>query len=140
MTAAGTAATAATTGLLDAVKYDTTAHAKVTFGGTGAAVTLSNVATGVANTDAVNVAQLNAGISSVTDSTKQLNNALKYVSFGPSVAAFANAGGTDSIALGGNSFASSDRALAIGLNARAGFADSVALGTNSIASAANTVR
>ncbi len=139
ITAAGTAATTAQTGLLDAVKYDTSAHNKVTLGGTGSAVTLSNVATGVANTDAVNVAQLAASISTVTDSTKQLNNALKYVSFGPSAAGFANAGGTDAIALGGNSFASSDRALAIGLNARAGFADSVAIGSYSIVSAANTV-
>ena len=47
----------------DAVTYDTSAHTKLTLGGTGAsvpAVTLSNVANGVANNDAVNVSQLKA--------------------------------------------------------------------------------
>ncbi|WP_301952078.1 ESPR-type extended signal peptide-containing protein, partial [Burkholderia sp. S171] len=141
VTAAGAAATTALTGSTNAVQYDDASHAKVTLGGTAAtkAVTLSNVATGVANTDAVNVAQLTAGLNTVTDSTKQLASSIKYIGFGPSVASAANAGSTDSIALGGNSFASSDRALAIGLNARAGFADSVAIGSYSVVSAANTV-
>jgi trimeric autotransporter adhesin len=45
---------------IDAVKYDSSAHNKVTLGGTGAtsAVKLSNVAAGTANTDAVNLKQL----------------------------------------------------------------------------------
>ncbi|SEB08600.1 YadA-like family protein [Paraburkholderia sartisoli] len=43
----------------DAVKYDTSAHTQVTLGGSSApAVTLTNLAAGVNNTDAVNVAQL----------------------------------------------------------------------------------
>ncbi|CAG4885984.1 YadA-like family protein [Paraburkholderia saeva] len=51
---AGSSAAAA-----DAVKYDTSAHTQVTLGGTSApAVTLTNVAAGVNNSDAVNVAQL----------------------------------------------------------------------------------
>ncbi|WP_407945934.1 YadA-like family protein [Paraburkholderia domus] len=57
----GTALAAAGTGTGgDSVVYDTSAHSKVTFGGTGAMtpVTLSNVAAGTANTDAVNVKQL----------------------------------------------------------------------------------
>ncbi|ACC73453.1 ESPR-type extended signal peptide-containing protein [Paraburkholderia phymatum] len=44
----------------DAVKYDSSAHNKVTLGGTGASapVKLANVAAGSANTDAVNLKQL----------------------------------------------------------------------------------
>ncbi|WP_456238758.1 YadA-like family protein [Paraburkholderia haematera] len=47
-------------GSADAVKYDTTSHNKVTLGGAGSStlVTVSNVADGVANNDAVNVKQL----------------------------------------------------------------------------------
>jgi autotransporter adhesin len=47
-------------GAVDAVKYDTTAHDKVTLGGTGAraAVKLGNLAEGRADSDAVNVKQL----------------------------------------------------------------------------------
>ncbi|KQR80380.1 hypothetical protein ASG35_30500, partial [Burkholderia sp. Leaf177] len=138
-TTAGTDAAAALAASVDAVKYDSAAHNKVTLGAEGTPVTLANVATGVANTDAVNVAQLNAGINSVTVKTAALNDALKYVGFGPSIAGFANASGTDSMALGGNAFATADRSLAIGLNARAGYADSVAIGTNSSVTAANTV-
>ena len=55
-TAAGTAAAAAVTAAGNAVQYDTTGHASVTFGGTGAAVKLTNVAAGSSNLDAVNFA------------------------------------------------------------------------------------
>jgi len=50
---------ASTTALADSVKYDTSAHARVTLGGANGTV-LSNVANGSADRDAVNVAQLKA--------------------------------------------------------------------------------
>ncbi|WP_027214396.1 ESPR-type extended signal peptide-containing protein, partial [Burkholderia sp. WSM2232] len=60
----GSAITAATaSGSANAVQYDSSAHNKVTLGGlvgTPAPVTLTNVANGVAASDAVNVAQLQA--------------------------------------------------------------------------------
>ncbi|CAM2168065.1 Adhesin [Paraburkholderia sacchari] len=51
---------ASTTGLLDAVKYDTPAHDRVTLGGGANGTVLSNVANGMADRDAVNIAQLKA--------------------------------------------------------------------------------
>ncbi|WP_025599086.1 YadA-like family protein [Burkholderia sp. WSM2230] len=60
----GSAITAATSsGSANAVQYDSSAHSKVTLGGlvgTPAPVTLTNLANGVAASDAVNVAQLQA--------------------------------------------------------------------------------
>lgn len=55
-------AAAADSGPANGVRYDTSAHKKVTLGGTSssAPVTLTNVAKGVANSDAVNLAQLKA--------------------------------------------------------------------------------
>ncbi|WP_028216195.1 hypothetical protein [Paraburkholderia oxyphila] len=62
----------------DAVIYDTSAHDKVTFGGTGhAPVQLTNVANGTLNassTDAVNGAQLYA-LGATTDSSGNITNA-----------------------------------------------------------------
>jgi autotransporter adhesin len=50
----------AASGAVDGVRYDTSLHDKVTFGGVGAAipVTLTNIAAGKTDTDAVNVTQL----------------------------------------------------------------------------------
>ncbi|MGF6536564.1 autotransporter adhesin, partial [Paraburkholderia sp. GAS206C] len=52
----------ASSGSTNGVSYDSSAHDRVTLGGTGAStlVTVSNVADGVANNDAVNVEQLKA--------------------------------------------------------------------------------
>jgi autotransporter adhesin len=69
-------AAAVTGGSANSVQYDTSAHTKVTLGGTGAStpVTLSNVGAGVANNDAVNVAQLKAMGGNV-DSSGNVTNA-----------------------------------------------------------------
>jgi autotransporter adhesin len=144
VTAAGTAATnagtdaaAAKTALGNAVMYDSTAHNKITLGGTGATapVTLTNVAAGVSATDAVNKAQLDG----VTNSVNTIAPALKYLRFGPSAAQTANALGTDSIAIGGNAFASQSGSLAIGLFANVAGANSVAFGTRATADGVNSV-
>ncbi|MFL9925932.1 YadA-like family protein [Herbaspirillum lusitanum] len=53
------------------VTYDSAAKAKITLNAGGTPVTLSNVAAGVAGTDAVNVNQLNSGISSAVSQSNQ---------------------------------------------------------------------
>ena len=57
------------------MQYDTTSHDKVTLGGTSPTtpVTLTNVANGVANSDAVNMAQLKA-MGASTDSSGNVTN------------------------------------------------------------------
>jgi hypothetical protein len=117
--------------------YDSAAHNKITLGGTGATgpVTLSNVAAGVNGTDAVNKAQLDG----VTSSVNTIAPALKYLRFGPSTAQTANALGTDSIAIGGNAFASQSGSLAIGLFANVSGANSVAFGTRATVDGVNSV-
>jgi autotransporter adhesin len=128
-------------GAADAVMYNSSTHDKVTLGGTGSTkpVTVSNVADGVANNDAVNVEQLNSAISTATSGSQVLTQSLKYVRFGASSAATAQASGSDSIAIGGNAFANASGALAFGLNSRATGANSVAIGVGSRADQDNTV-
>ncbi|MFM0243276.1 YadA family autotransporter adhesin, partial [Paraburkholderia phytofirmans] len=62
------------------VAYDDSTKGKVTFGGTGAtkAVTLTNVANGVANSDAVNVAQLQAMGGAINSSGVVTNAFVAY--------------------------------------------------------------
>ncbi len=117
------------------VAYDTAARTKVTLGDGTTAVTVSNVAAGVAGTDAVNVNQLNSAFSGAAG----LSASLKYIKFGPSTATQAQATQTDSMAIGGNAFANASGALAFGLNARATGNNSVAIGVNSSTSIDNTV-
>ncbi|SAL69623.1 YadA domain-containing protein [Caballeronia telluris] len=77
----------------DAVKYDTSAHDKLTLGGKGSTtpVTLSNVAAGKADTDAVNVKQLtDAGLT--TDSSGNLTNA--FVAYDNTTKAAISLGGS----------------------------------------------
>ncbi len=73
-------AAAAATGSANSVQYDTTARSKVTLGGTGSTVpvTLSNVANGVANNDAVNVAQLQAMGATIGTSGVVTNSFVAY--------------------------------------------------------------
>ncbi|QIE22521.1 ESPR-type extended signal peptide-containing protein [Caballeronia sp. SBC2] len=118
-----------------AVHYTDATLTSVALGTAAAPVKLTGVAAGTANTDAVNVAQMNAatnGLSGVVDK-------LRYINFGPSTAAQSQATGTDSMAIGGNSFATANQSLAFGLNARASAINSVAIGVNSSTNQANTV-
>ncbi len=121
----------------DSVKYDTPSHDKITLGGTAAPapVKLTNVADGVDATDAATVGQLNT----LATDFKSVNTSLKYVRFGASVAATAQASGTDSVAIGGNAFANAAGALAIGRDAVASGKNSVAIGIGSQASQPNVV-
>jgi len=65
-------------------------------------------------------------------------DSLKYIKFGPTGAAQAQANGNDSVAIGGNSIASGDATLAIGAGARALASGAVAVGYGSLAKVANT--
>ena len=81
-------------GTTDAVKYDTSAHDKVTLGGTSSTtpVTLANVAAGKADTDAVNVKQLN-DIGVKTDSSGNVTN--PFVAYDDATKAAVTLGGTN---------------------------------------------
>ncbi|WP_261309819.1 ESPR-type extended signal peptide-containing protein, partial [Burkholderia stabilis] len=128
----------------NAVHYDGANKSSVTLGGTGASkpVTLKNVATGVSATDAVNVAQLQGGLSDVRDEIKQdLGNGtlnMKYIKV-TATGMQANALGKNSVAIGSQANATNIDTLAIGTGARASALNSVAIGANSVAADANTV-
>jgi autotransporter adhesin len=138
--------------LADAVKYDSAAHDKVTLGNAGTPVQVSNVKDGAlsaTSTDAVNGSQLYATNQQVAQNTGDIANinstintmntgGLKYVQVN-STAAAANAAGSESVAVGGNTKASAANAVAIGNGAQASQANSVALGAGSVADRANSV-
>jgi autotransporter adhesin len=138
--------------LADAVKYDSAAHDKVTLGNAGTPVQVSNVKDGAlsaTSSDAVNGSQLYATNQQVAQNTGDIANinstintmntgGLKYVQVN-STAAAANAAGSDSVAVGGNTKASAANAVAIGNGAQASQANSVALGAGSVADRANSV-
>jgi autotransporter adhesin len=67
----------AATGSVDGIKYDTSAHDKVTFSGTNG-TTLSNVNAGSADKDAVNVAQLKAAGLNIDTSGNVTNSFVSY--------------------------------------------------------------
>ena len=66
------------TGSPNAVLYDTSAHTSVTLGVTGSPVKVSNVSDGVANNDAVNVAQLKAMGATIGTSGNVTNAFVAY--------------------------------------------------------------
>ncbi len=81
-------------GSADGVKYDTSAHNKITLGGTGSTtpVTITNVAAGTAPSDAVNVKQLaDAGLK--TDSSGNVTNS--FVAYDDTTKAAVTLGGTN---------------------------------------------
>ncbi|KVH69034.1 hypothetical protein WJ42_03480 [Burkholderia cepacia] len=127
-----------------AVHYDGANKSSVTLGGTGASktVSLKNVATGVADTDAVNVAQLQSGLSDVkteiSDSLKDGSLDMKYIKVNAK-GIQANALGPNSVAIGSSASATNKDTLAIGSGARASGTSSIAIGINSVATQANTV-
>ncbi|TDN62918.1 ESPR-type extended signal peptide-containing protein [Paraburkholderia sp. BL10I2N1] len=86
----------AASGAVDGVKYDTPAHDRVTFGGAGAAtpVTLTNLAAGKADTDAVNVSQLKAMGADLDDSGKATNAFVAYDDASKGTVTLKGAGGT----------------------------------------------
>ncbi|KAB0643441.1 hypothetical protein F7R21_07110 [Burkholderia latens] len=131
--------------VIAAVTYDrkedgTADRGSVTLGGAGAAapVALKNVAAGVDDTDAVNVGQLNTGLSDVKRELAEGNIDLKYIKVRASGAP-ATATGAQSVAIGSKALAGGSNTLALGTGARALASGAVALGANSVANEAMTV-
>ncbi|RAR61838.1 trimeric autotransporter adhesin [Paraburkholderia unamae] len=95
--------------LADAVMYDSSAHASVTLGGTGAstAVKLTNVAAGgvsASSTDAVNGSQLyatNANVSNVAGSVTSINSQLTTINGQLADAVLYDSSAHASVTLGG---------------------------------------
>ncbi|MGF6902960.1 YadA-like family protein [Paraburkholderia sp. GAS348] len=154
-------ASAQTAAKLDgAVMYDTNADGSVnknsvTLGGDAASggTVIHNVGEGVDPTDAVNLGQLNAAISSAVqnitvnpnvpffsaDGNTDTEAAQASGTHSVAMGANANATGTNAIAMGANSIASGNNATALGAAANASADNSVALGQGSVADRANTV-
>ncbi|CDY74556.1 surface protein [Caballeronia glathei] len=130
----------AASGGTESVQYDSTAHDKVTLGGAGKpAVKLTNVADGTADSDAVNVKQMNSQITKITETVTPAVDTLKYMSFSQQTGENALARGVNSVAVGGNSYATGDQALAFGASARSTSDNSVAVGYGAQASRNNSV-
>jgi autotransporter adhesin len=83
-------------------------------------------------------------LSGIDGSTQNLQQGIKYISFGPMKDASGNdltsaqSSGSYAVAIGGNAFANGSGALAIGTGARALAANAVAVGYGSATSVANT--
>ncbi|MEX3983618.1 YadA family autotransporter adhesin, partial [Paraburkholderia sp. EG287A] len=131
----------------NAVQYDSSAHDKVTLGGTDSttAVKLTNLQDAelsASSTDAVTGSQLYATNVEVSNLNQQIQNisvnGTEYLSTNTTSGA-ASATGASSIAAGGGAIASGANATAIGDSAKAMGNNSVALGANSVADEDNTV-
>ncbi|MDR6504115.1 autotransporter adhesin, partial [Burkholderia ambifaria] len=123
-----------------AVSYDSAAKDKVTLGGASSTtpVTLSNVADGVDDHDAVNVGQLTNSVNQLRDDLSDGTIDMKYIKVN-ATGTQANALGTNAVAIGASANATANGALAMGTGSRATGLNSVALGYNSVATQANTV-
>ncbi len=131
----------------NAVQYDSSAHDKVTLGGTDSSsqVKLTNLQDAdltATSTDAVTGEQLYATNQNVTNLTQSVqnitNNGSQYLSTNTTSGA-ASATGAGTIAVGGGAAASGTNSTAIGEKAAATGNNSVALGANSVANEDNTV-
>ncbi|EHP44158.1 hypothetical protein OR16_04242 [Cupriavidus basilensis OR16] len=115
------------------VQYDVDASGNRTnsvtlAGGSSGPVTIHNVATGIADTDAVNVAQLNtATANTLNEANSYTDSKTKYFKAN-STLANAQASGAESVAIGGNAVASAPQTVAIGSNSAATGDNAIAIG------------
>ncbi len=134
-----------------AVTYDknadgTSNYSSLTLGnGVDGGTTIHNVAAGVADTDAVNVGQLNSAVNNLDSAVTNAQSAAE-AAYNPFVAAYgdrsteaASASGVYSAALGANASASGTHSLALGANSVATANNAVALGAGSVADRDNAV-
>ncbi|GGA18827.1 hypothetical protein [Dyella nitratireducens] len=112
-----------------AVTYGTATKNMIPLGNAGRPVAITNVATAVDQTGAVNLSQLNGAMDTLRG---ELSPSIAYLKV-DSTGADANASGADAVALGSEAVASKDEALAVGVRARAAVEKSVALGSDSLA-------
>ncbi|MEK6347081.1 MAG: ESPR-type extended signal peptide-containing protein, partial [Burkholderia sp.] len=127
----------------DAVQYDDAKHTTVSLGGKNASkrVSLKNLEAGVDDTDAVNVGQMNTGLSDmkseIRDELSDGSMEMKYIKV-KSTGTASRVTGDNGVAIGGNANVSGRAGVAIGTGSRAAGVNSVALGANSVARADNT--
>ncbi|KVX71790.1 YadA-like family protein [Burkholderia cepacia] len=127
-----------------AVTYDRNADGTPNYGtvtlGNGAGPTqIKNVATGVDDLDAVNVKQLNTGLSDLRDEMSGGNLRFVKVNADPVTGTPAVASGALAVAIGSDARATSANSLALGSGARVTGDGSVAIGYNSVANQNNVV-
>ncbi|WP_425127270.1 YadA-like family protein [Burkholderia cepacia] len=127
-----------------AVTYDRNADGTPNYGtvtlGNGAGPTqIKNVATGVDDLDAVNVKQLNTGLSDLRDEMSGGNLRFVKVNADPVTGTPAVASGALAVAIGSDARAASANSLALGSGARVTGNGSVAIGYNSVANQNNVV-
>ena len=103
------------------INYDS-----VTMGGGSGGTTIHNVAAGAADTDAVNVAQMNAALGAVTNVALNATNPL-FSASGDRNAEAATASGAHATAMGANAAAAGANAVAVGAGSAAQADNSVAL-------------
>ncbi len=118
----------------DALQWSAALGAYDASHGSGSPQKISNVAAGVAGTDAVNLNQLNAAVSTAAN-----NNAYFKANGKNDGSDNASATGADAVAAGPNAKASGKQSVAIGNGSQADADNSVALGAGSTADRANTV-
>nr|WP_249191675.1 YadA-like family protein [Burkholderia cenocepacia] len=127
-----------------AVTYDRNAdgtpnYGTVTLGHGEGPTQIKNVATGVDDLDAVNVKQLNTGLSDLEDRMSGGNLRFVKVNADPVTGTPAVASGALAVAIGSDARATSANSLALGSGARVTGVDSVAIGYNSVANQNNVV-
>ncbi|RQT22022.1 YadA-like family protein, partial [Burkholderia cepacia] len=127
-----------------AVTYDRHADGTPNYGtvtlGKGAGPTqIKNVAAGVDGTDAVNVNQMNTGLSDLEDRLKGADLRFVKVNADPVTGTPALATGALAVAIGSGAQAAGANSLALGSGARVSGAGSVAIGYNSVANQNNVV-
>ncbi|MDP9581212.1 UNVERIFIED_ORG: autotransporter adhesin [Burkholderia contaminans] len=127
-----------------AVTYDRNADGTPNYGtvtlGNGAGPTqIKNVAAGVDGTDAVNVNQMNTGLSDLEERVKTADLRFVRVNADPVTGTPALATGALAVAIGSGAQAAGANALALGSGARVSGAGSVAIGYNSVANQNNVV-
>ncbi|MHB9833784.1 YadA-like family protein [Paraburkholderia terrae] len=76
--------------------------------------------------------------SNVGDAVANITQSTDKIGFGPSMPGYAQAAGSNSVAIAGNAFATGANAIAIGNGARAMNLNTVAIGYGSVATVANT--
>ncbi|ONX73517.1 ESPR-type extended signal peptide-containing protein, partial [Burkholderia cenocepacia] len=127
-----------------AVTYDRNAdgtpnYGTVTLGNGNGPTQVKNVATGVEDTDAVNVKQLTSGLSDLKDEMSRADLRFVKVNADPVTGTPAIASGALAVAIGSDARATSANSLALGSGARVTGAGSVAIGYNSVANQNNVV-
>ncbi|WP_432759359.1 YadA-like family protein [Burkholderia cenocepacia] len=127
-----------------AVTYDrntdgTPNYGTVTLGNGEGPTQIKNVAAGVDGTDAVNVNQMNTGLSDLEDRLKGADLRFVKVNADPVTGTPALATGALAVAIGSGAQAAGANSLALGSGARVSGSGSIAIGYNSIANQNNVV-